>query len=398
MRDSRNDPLSVGLLIGSILGILVSFIGATGSFVLGVVGYFMGGSISGVSAWVLAGTFVGLASVSLSAGWVAYQSLQGKKQVLGKPSTRYLLGVLALLPVVLLMGTLAFQYEILPALLGPPAHVLAALLPVAALIFIVLQKAPTLSRRRGWGHFMAGIWISPISALILEIIAALPLILIIFTALRATLGDDFLYNLWEQPSVLPDDDFLDALSQLLSQPWILGLFVGYLGLLVPILEELVKSIGLLPLIRREITEAEGFIGGVLAGAGYGLFEAFYLGQPGPGWAALMLARGGATMMHMLTAGLTGIGFARAKNQGRFGPLIRYYLYAVVLHALWNLAAVTMGVGMAGEALDPSLISPTLGLILTIGGSLILIGLTAIAYRSLRRLPTKLMQAESREEA
>ena len=396
-QEVKQDPRNILLLVGSILAISFSLIGAAGSIFLGVVGFFIEGSVSGYSGWVLAGIFVGLSMVSLPAGWVALRTIRGENLATPKPSRSIIYGSLLLLTVVLGVGMLAFQGNILPALLGPPAHVLAAFLPVVALVVIVLKSSPTISQRRGWGHFMAGLWLSPISALILELIAAIPLILIIAVAINASLGDDFLLRIWEQPDLFPEEDIFNSILEVLSQPLYAGLILAYLGILVPLVEELIKSIGLLPLIKRQISDAEGFLGGVLAGAGYGLFEALFLGQPGPGWAALMLARVGATMMHMLTAGLTGLGFARAKSTRQIGPLIRYYLMAVALHALWNVAAVLMGVGVAGEALETTRISPALGYTFAISGSLILVALSAGAFYYLHRLPIKLGGAEDYEE-
>jgi len=393
----KNDPWNILLLVGSILAILIGFLGAAGSILLGVVGLFIGEAVSGYSSWVLAGIFVGLTLVSVPAGWVALKAIRGEIQTIPKPSPALFYGSLLLLIVALGIGTLAFQGDILPALLGPPAHVLAALLPVIAIVTLILKRSPTISQRRGWGHFMAGLWLSPISALILELIAAIPLVLILAVAINSSLGDNFLLSIWEQPDLLPEENTVDTILEVLNQPLYVGLILAYIGILIPLVEEMIKSIGLLPLIRRQISDAEGFLGGVLAGAGYGLFEALFLGQPGPGWAALMLARVGATMMHMLTAGLTGLGFARAKSTKQIGPLIRYYMMAVGLHALWNVAAVLMGVGAAGEALESTFITPMLGTTLAISGSLILVILSVGAYYYLRRLPTKLDGPGEREE-
>lgn len=393
----KNDPKNILLLVGSILAVLLGLIAGGGTILLGVVGFFVGGSASGNPAWVLAGTFFGLSLLSLPAGWVALRAMRGESLPVSKPSRPFIYGSLILLAVVLAIGSLAFQGNVLTAVLGPPAHLLAALLPVMALVFVVLRGSPTISQRRGWGHFMAGLWLSPMSAMILEILAAIPLVLMIYFALNANLGDDLLLRFWEQPELFPAEDAQAMLIGVLSQPLYAGLILAYLGLLVPLIEELIKSIGLLPLIRRQISDAEGFLGGVLAGAGYGLFEALFLGQPGPGWALLMLARGGATMMHMLTAGLTGLGFARAKNNRSFAPLIGYYSLAVGLHALWNVAAVLMGIGVAREVLENANITPTSGAILAIGGSLVMLGLSAGAYIGLRRIPIKLGASEITDE-
>jgi RsiW-degrading membrane proteinase PrsW (M82 family) len=184
----------------------------------------------------------------------------------------------------------------------------------------------------------------------------------------------------------------------LSQPVIISLFLFYLGILVPVIEEIIKAIGLLPLLHRSISEAEGFLGGLLAGAGYGLFEAFYLGQPGPGWTALMVARAGATMMHMFTAGLTGLGFARAKREGHIKPFLQNLMIAIGLHALWNFAAVLMGIGMLSDLTEQVSIDPTIGLVLSISGALVLIGLSLLAFQRLRRLPSSLQGIELETDA
>jgi hypothetical protein len=139
----KNDPRNYILLGGSILAIFISSLGATGSILLGVVGFFVGGSVSGTSSWVLAGTFVGLALISLPAAWVALQAMQGRELKVSQPSTRFIYSILIIIPAILALGTLAFQGNILPSVLGPPAHLFAALLPVAALILIVLRRAPS---------------------------------------------------------------------------------------------------------------------------------------------------------------------------------------------------------------------------------------------------------------
>jgi hypothetical protein len=46
----------------------------------------------------------------------------------------------------------------------------------------------------------------------------------------------------------------------------------------------------------------------------------------------------------------------------------------------------MGIGMAREALENANITPTLGYIMTIGGGLILVVLSVVAFLGLRRLP------------
>jgi hypothetical protein len=64
--------------------------------------------------------------------------------------------------------------------------------------------------------------------------------------------------------------------------------------------------------------------------------------------------------------------------------------------LWNFAAVLMGVGLAGEALKSTAISPAQGDILAVVGTLILVILSAGAFLGLRNLPEKLQESEEPE--
>ncbi|HEY8490357.1 MAG TPA: hypothetical protein VIO14_05125, partial [Dehalococcoidia bacterium] len=68
------------------------------------------------------------------------------------------------------------------------------------------------------------------------------------------------------------------------------------------------------------------------------------------WAVLMLARAGGSTMHALAVGTTALGVYEAVHEGRRSRLLRNYLLAVGLHAVWNGGLVTLGFALFGESL------------------------------------------------
>jgi hypothetical protein len=130
---------------------------------------------------------------------------------------------------------------------------------------------------------------------------------------------------------------------------------------VPSVEEAAKSLAV-PLIvasGQRPAALHGFLFGAAAGAGFALFEsaasgALALGQ-GDGWWALMLVRLGATGMHILASGLTGLAWQQGLAEGRWVRAGGLGLLAVVLHSAWNLCAlgitaIGLGTATSGEAI------------------------------------------------
>ena len=99
----------------------------------------------------------------------------------------------------------------------------------------------------------------------------------------------------------------------------------------------------------------------------------------------MIARAGATLIHMFTTGLTAIGLAKAAREHSFKKAIPYYLIAVAIHAIWNLCALALGAGVIVSEFAISGASMSRIMIGAAVGTLIL--LSFIAYAGLRRFST-----------
>jgi RsiW-degrading membrane proteinase PrsW (M82 family) len=151
-----------------------------------------------------------------------------------------------------------------------------------------------------------------------------------------------LQALIDDPVRLQDPQIL---AHWLLKPGILFSVTVLLTIFAPLFEEGAKSIGV-PLLalwtRRKPSPAQGWLWGIAAGTGFAITEGLFNGAANlPFWAGIALLRIGATAMHVTTAGLTGLGWARTITSRRPMPLLASYLASVTLHSLWNGLTVLM---------------------------------------------------------
>lgn len=382
---TTSNTIDYVIFAASIIAIGFSAIGALGMIIVAGMAVFLGDPLEAIAPLAASASLLVMGLCSLPLLYLSLRNIFNKELPAPyRPSQAWTLTAL-LLPIGLVLGFLAFEKAFLPWILGPTAHVLAALGPVAATVIMVLRRGPILSGRRRWGQFNTGLWVSPFLAFMIEMILLLPVIILLLTG---QLGDINLLPIVDSLSTgeaFSDPALESAFVDFLSQPIVIGLVLLYLVILVPMVEEVIKTIAIWPLLKRGLTKTEAFLGGALAGAGYALFEAFFLAQPGENWGLTMIARAGATLIHMFTTGLTAIGLAKAAREHSFKKAIPYYLIAVAIHAIWNLCALALGAGVivsefaiSGDATSRIMIGAAIGT---------LILLSIIAYAGLQRFST-----------
>ena len=115
---------------------------------------------------------------------------------------------------------------------------------------------------------------------------------------------------------------------LMASPAVVASVFVYIAVLVPLIEEILKPIGVWLLAGRKLTPVDGFMAGVLSGAGYALFENLFLSSSGEQWMSVVLARVGTGAVHMFTTSLVGWGLASAWGQGRYLRLALSFALAV----------------------------------------------------------------------
>lgn len=161
-------------------------------------------------------------------------------------------------------------------------------------------------------------------------------------------GVDQLYELtqnMEDPNWQAD---ASNIVDLLLSPIIVVSLFSLLCIVVPLIEEPFKTLagGVAGYWIRP-HPGRTFLWGVAAGAGFALAENLLNGAAGgvESWAAVAVARVGATAMHCLASGLLSWGWGQLWTKRRPLHLMWTFAFAVIIHGLWNGAAV--GAAYAG---------------------------------------------------
>jgi RsiW-degrading membrane proteinase PrsW (M82 family) len=129
---------------------------------------------------------------------------------------------------------------------------------------------------------------------------------------------------------------------LLTSPLVITAIFLTVGLFMPLMEELLKPLGLWVLRKRLLTPAEGFSGGLICGAGFALFEsATMIAQTGGSadWGQMVLLRIATSLLHITASGFVGWGLASAWSQKKYGRTLLTILVAASVHGLWNTIAI-----------------------------------------------------------
>jgi hypothetical protein len=261
---------------------------------------------------------------------------------------------------------------------------LAIGLPILWLVYLGRRGISTGSAQQTWGVLGSGLVIGPLLIMLAEI-AALAFLLVLgvlYLLNRPELLED-LSNLAQRLSQAPPNPeiYQRILEPWLAQPAVLYAAFICIAILVPLIEEALKPIGVWLLAGRDLAPSTGFAVGLLSGAGYALFESLAFTSSANDWALVAGARIGTGVIHIVTAGLTGWALASAWRRRSYVRLGLAYLTAVLLHALWNgLTLLATGSQLAGIRLggneflyNLALVAP-LGLgVLTLAGLILLLG-------------------------
>jgi hypothetical protein len=244
-----------------------------------------------------------------------------------------------LLPVVLLLGYWVSAHPNLSWFLLPPLHVLAIGLPVYWLVYLAVRGLPLGHPQRLWGVLGSGLLLGPAFILVLEIGALMVYGLIAVMALMSqpqaiSQLNALVQHLQATPEAAPDL-LMNFFQPYLTRPAVIFGAFSFAAVIVPLIEELFKPIGVWLLAGRGLTPAAGFAAGAISGAGYALFESLSLTADGASWVFVVVARFGTDIIHIFTAGLTGWALALAWRERRYLRLAVAYLCAVAIHGLWN---------------------------------------------------------------
>jgi hypothetical protein len=398
---SKPDALDIILLVGSILALGFCILVAGSMAIIAGLNNFLQLLENAQAAWTVSVIFGAMGILTLPGLYLSYRSINGQPALIGKSISAAPFIVGLGFPLAIALGFYSRELNLLPFFIEPFAHVIAAVTPMLFMALYVIRRLPRIPWRRFWGQFTAGLWVSPFIALIVELLAALPLLIVLFAYIWTEVDPrEFIEPLTSSDPL--NDFYLDAqIEAALNQPLLIISAILFVTVIVPILEEFIKTIAMWPMLRRGFPALYAFVGGTIAGGAYGLFEAFFLAQPGEDWAALMIARAGATFMHMITTGMASLGLAIGLKDRNWGTVLRYYGFAVLLHGLWNLAAIGVGLGYLAQEAETSLFVENGITAIVIASGVVLTLLTAGAVFGLHSFPKYLLkkqQVQTSQEA
>jgi hypothetical protein len=259
------------------------------------------------------------------------------------------------LPLVLLIGNWVSGQARLSWWALPALHILAVVIPLFWLLAVGLDGLSLGTRQRLWGTFGAGLVLGPSLILVAEI-ALLSLyfgVLILIVVQQSELSVELL-NLAQRLRFAPGNPEVIAriLQPYLLNPVVIVAVFSFIAFFVPLIEEVFKPVGVWLLAGHRLSPREGFVAGLLCGAGYALFENLLLSSTNEQWMSLILARMGTGAVHMATASLVGWGLASAWSEARYLRLGGVFACAVTIHALWNaLTLLTAGVGLFPDSVN-----------------------------------------------
>jgi hypothetical protein len=257
-------------------------------------------------------------------------------------------------PLLVLMGHFLVGVYELGIFFVPPIQVLAIAIPLWWFFELGRHGLRGNHSQRNWGVMSAALVITPTVIILIEL------------ALLVVLGVGVIVWLSTQPQLLEElnrtaqrlmnaqldpETTLRILRPYLQQPLVLYAGFAIAAGIIPLIEELFKPLALWGLASRRFTPADGFVTGMICGAGFALIESLGMlssAAVGIDWAASVSARLGTGLLHVVTAGLVGYGLASAWSRARYWRLAGIFFVAFLLHGIWNFFGVLIGIAPVFE--------------------------------------------------
>ena len=139
--------------------------------------------------------------------------------------------------------------------------------------------------------------------------------------------------------------FQKIIQELIAKPIVVFATILLIAFLIPLIEELLKTIGVFLLKGRNLNPREGMLAGIVSGAGFGIVEGMLFAiQAGPGtepitWVIFVIGRAAALILHIFNGALNGFALVRFWQNRKAAPLIGTFLISLLIHGTWNLISV-----------------------------------------------------------
>ena len=234
--------------------------------------------------------------------------------------------------------------------------------------------------KRNSGILTFSIGISTPFIVLVELLVLIILMIVLMSGLFSKPEFMELINtILNDPELLQNDParLFSELETMFNLSSLMGWLLLILAGIMPLIEELFKTLGVWLLKVRNPDPAESFRVGLLCGGGFALFEGLLSVSSLQSssieiseWAGLILGRFGGSLLHILTGGIIGLAIGKFWQDHKFGPLLLAYLAAWLLHGIWNALAIFGGVNPLINETQMQAIWPYIGLVVLFVGMLL----------------------------
>ncbi len=281
------------------------------------------------------------------------------------------------------------NWFILPVLTIP-----VVILPIIVTLGLGVRKLPLGPRWQSWNVVGLGMTLAPFVLVFLEVFAMM--FILIFVIAFVVSQPELIAEMQQLSRQLylldPQSQAArDLLMPLVTKPGVLAVALGYFSLIVPLLEELFKPLGVWIFSRQLTGPAQGFALGALSGAAYALIETLGVSAQTTDWATLLFTRIGTDLLHITTSALMGAAIVGAVQGRKYLQLLGTYILSISLHGLWNALAILFTFSILGDSLQAS--GPLAGLRvpLNIGMGILAVVFLVVLVVSNRRMRATLPQ-------
>src|ERR1700690_4511872 len=325
MGNRSRDWRTVLLGISSLGGVLSAFLFAALIIVYTIIGLFDQGSANNIQTAlqdvVIASGIALIGVVFLPSVYYSVQRLRGKEIPQAAPKLlKIWQGILLLFlwAGAAVLAQLLVDNDILKWF-TPPLYLLAIGTPVYFLVRLASGGLNPGSRQRVWGVVATSIALGSTFAILIELMLVIVGLLVVAAYLG--LHPELLAAARQITDQITNasniDTVLNAVEPWLNNPLAFLLALLFFSGFAPVIEETAKSLAVWTVFDRLDSPAQGVVIGALSGAGFGLVESLLASAtPDSSWGATLLVRGGSTMMHIMTASLTGWGIASFHSGNR----------------------------------------------------------------------------------
>lgn len=264
-----------------------------------------------------------------------------------------LLAAILVWPLMISLGWLVSGRPGLAVYLLGPINILVVGIPVVWVYALAQRKLQAGSVERKWRIFGFSLTVGPLVIIAAEMVAlavfgvAVVILIMVLASINPTLNRELASIVQQYSSGQDPEAVLQFLEPYLMRPVVIFGLLAVMSGIVPLIEELLKPLALWSMAGRDLTDQEGFVAGLLSGAGFALLESllyFTNVATAEDWLFMVIGRAGTGVLHMFGSGLVGWALARAWRSGKWPFLGLMTVLAVAFHGLWNAFALLGGLG------------------------------------------------------